>query len=256
MFATAWVTGASSGIGRATALRLAAQGVRVAASARSEAKLAELALEAERLGGSIATYPLDVTDLDACRTTVRRIEAGVGPVDLALFVAGTDAPMGGADYSAETAARVMAVNYQGTANCLDAVLPVLRERRHGRIGVTASVAGYRGFPGFAAYSPSKAALIALCESLHGDLRRDGIRLSVINPWFVRTPLSEGARSPVPFAITPERAAREIVRGLQRDCFEILVPPEIAGQLKAGRALPDAVYLPLSRVLGAVRSAWP
>lgn len=256
MFATAWITGASSGIGRATALRLAAQGVRVAASARSEDGLADLAREAERQGGSITAFPLDVTDLEACRATVRRIEAEIGPIDLALFIAGTDVPMGGADFSAETAGTVMAVNYQGTANCLDAVLPALRERRHGRIGVMASVAGYRGFPGFAAYSPSKAALIALCESLHGDLRRDGIRLSVINPWFVRTRLTVGVRSPMPFAITPERAAREIVRGLQRDCFEILVPPEIAAQLKASRALPDALYLPLSRALGALRSAWP
>lgn len=250
MFAIAWVTGASSGIGRATALRLAAQGVRVAASARSEDKLADLEAEAERRGVSIRAYPLDVTDLEACRATARAVETDVGPIDLAVFAAGTYKLMGARDFSAETARMVMAVNYQGAVNCLDAVLPYLRARRYGRIGVVASVAGYRGFPGFAAYGPSKAALNNLCESLHGELRDDGVRLSVINPWFVRTRLVED--QPAPFAVTPERAAEEIVRGLGRDCFEIVFPREIALQLKASRAVPNAFYMPLTRVLSMIR----
>ncbi|GAA0571395.1 SDR family NAD(P)-dependent oxidoreductase [Caenispirillum bisanense] len=254
MYAIAWVTGASSGIGRATALRLAAAGTRVAASARSEGALLALHEEAARAGGDIRPYPLDVTDLAACRAVAGRVEDDLGPLDLALFVAGTDVPMDAASFSAETAAQVMAVNYEGTVNCLDAVLPPFRRRRHGRIGVMASVAGYRGFPGFASYGPSKAALINLCESLYAELRGEGIRLSVINPWFVKTRLTVGVRSPMPFAISPERAAREIVRGLACDSFEILVPREIAGQLKATRALPDALYLPLARTLAALRSA--
>lgn len=253
MFVTAWVTGASSGIGRATALRLSAQGVRVGASARSAEALADLAAEAERQGGApVLPYPLDVTDLNACRTTAAAIEDALGPLDLVVLAAGIDHRMGAVDFSAEAAARVMAVNYLGVVNCLDAVLPRLRGRRHGRIGIVASVAGYRGFPGFAAYGPSKAALITLCESLHGDLRREGVRLSVINPWFVRTRLIENQRAPAPFAVTPERAAEEIVRGLGRDCFEIVFPREIALQLKASRAAPNALYLPLLRLLGSLR----
>lgn len=251
MFSTAWITGAGSGIGRATALRLAAQGVKVAASGRTGEALESLAREAETLPGSCEPFPLDVTDLEACRATASAVKARLGRVDLALLAAGTHEDMGGADFSAERAARVMAVNYLGVVNVLDAVLPILRAQGKGRVGVVGSVAGYRGFPGLAAYGPSKAALINLCESLRNDLRRDGIGLTLFSPGFVKTRLTRGAVPP-PFAITPERAAREIVRGLSSDCFEVVFPRELTPQFKAGRLLPNAVYLRLAGVLGALR----
>lgn len=251
MYATAWITGASHGIGRATALRLAREGVSVAASARSAEALEALAREADPLPGTVVPVPVDVTDLAAMRDAAVAAEETVGPLDLAVFAAGTSQTMGATDYSAETAAKVMAVNYGGACNGLDAVLPLMRGRGRGRIGVVASVAGYRGFPGLAAYGPSKAALINLCESLYSDLRRDGVRLSVINPGLVRTRLTEGA-GPMPWAITPERAAREIVRGLATDCFEIIFPQEMAAQFIAGRLMPNPVYLRVASFLGKFR----
>ncbi|WP_404378659.1 SDR family NAD(P)-dependent oxidoreductase [Caenispirillum salinarum] len=251
MFSTAWITGASSGIGRATALRLAGQGVKVAVSGRTEESLESLAREAEALPGSCEPFPMDVTEVEACRATVREIEAQMGGIDLALFAAGTHEDMSGADFSAERAAKVMTVNYLGVVNALDAVLPAMRGRARGRIGVVGSVAGYRGFPGLAAYGPSKAALINLCESIHGDLKRDGIRLTLFSPGFVKTRLTERAM-PTPFAITPERAAKEIVRGLSSDCFEVIFPKELAPQFIAGRVMPNRVYLRLAGLLGALR----
>lgn len=251
MYATAWITGASHGIGRALALRLAGEGTSVAVSARSAEALEALAAEAGSRPGQCRPVPVDVSDLEAMREAARRIESEVGAPDLAVFAAGTSQTMHANDFSAETASKIMAVNYGGAVNGLDAILPAFRARGSGRLGIVASVAGYRGFPGLAAYGPSKAALINLCESLHGELKRGGIRLSVINPGLVKTRLTEGA-GPTPFAITPERAAKEILRGLKTDCFEIIVPREAAPQFVAGRVMPNPVYLRVADVLSRFR----
>src|SRR5262245_794014 len=114
-----WITGASSGIGRALALRLARDGRRVAASARRAEELASLAAES---GGRIMPYPLDVTDRDAVAAAVRSMEAAHGPIGLAILNAGTHLPMSADDFSAGTFRRLIEVNLMGVVHGLDAVL--------------------------------------------------------------------------------------------------------------------------------------
>src|SRR5262249_22944104 len=138
----AWVTGASSGIGREVALLLASRGVAVAASARSSDKLEALAAAQ----GSITSFPLDVTDRESTRAVVDRITDRLGPIDLAVLSAGVGFAMGGKDFDAATAEASMAVNYLGIANAIEALLPRMRERRAGHIAMLSSVAGYRGLP--------------------------------------------------------------------------------------------------------------
>jgi NAD(P)-dependent dehydrogenase (short-subunit alcohol dehydrogenase family) len=234
---TAWITGASTGIGRALALELASHGVKVAASARSSDKLGELA----GLAAGIAPLPLNVNDRSAIANAVRTIDATLGPIDLAVLNAGIWQPMTVKTFSAETAARSMAINYLGVVNGIEAVLPGMLERGRGHIAVMASIAGYRGMPLTAAYGPPKAALINLAETLRNQLIERGIRISVINPGYVATPMTSVNKFPMPFLISAEDAARRIVRGLQKGRFEIAFPWQLIAMAKLGRVLPYPLY---------------
>ncbi len=238
----AWVTGASSGIGRALALRLVAEGWTVVASARSAHGLDALAAEAP----GIVPWPLDVTDRAAVAAAVAGMEAAHGPLDLAVLNAGTHVPMGAADFSADTVRRLLEVNTMGAVNGLEALLPRMRERRWGRVAVVASVAGYRGLPYAAAYSASKAAVIALCESLRPELARDGVVIQVINPGFVDTPLTERNDFPMPDIITAKDAADAIMRGLSGTRFEIAFPRRFAFGMKVLRGLPYGVFFAITK----------
>lgn len=243
---TAWITGASSGIGRALSLRLARDGLTVAVTARSASALEALAAEAATTaaaGGSgrIVPWPGDVTDAAVLQAAVEGIESSLGPLDLALLNAGTHTPMSAADFSIATARTLMEVNYMGVVNGLAAVLPRFLARRGGRIAVVASVAGYRGLPTAAAYGPTKAALINLAESLKPDCDRAGVTLQVINPGFVATPLTDRNEFPMPDIIPADRAAEEIVRGLAGNRFEIAFPRRFVAMLKLARLLPYSLY---------------
>ena len=147
----------------------------------------------------------------------------MGAIDLAVFNAGIGRRMGLADFDAAEAGRTMAVNYQGLVNGVEAVLPAMLARRSGHIALMASLAGYRGLPRAASYTPSKAAAIALAESLKPEFDGTGVRLALINPGFVATAMTERARHPLPFLIEPDEAARRIVAGLERGQVQHRIP---------------------------------
>jgi len=236
---TVWITGASTGIGREVAVQLAAQGISVAVSARSADKL-------KSIGANAHPYPLDVTERATVTETAARIEADLGPIDLALFGAGTYAPVSPDNIDAAQFATMMDVNYMGVVNGLAAVLPHMRQRRTGQISWIASVAGYRGLPKAASYGPTKAALINLAESLKPELDLLGIRLSVVNPGFVETPLTEQNDFRMPYLMQPEDAARLTIAGLARGKFEIAYPWQFVTMLKIGRILPYSLYFRMIR----------
>jgi NAD(P)-dependent dehydrogenase (short-subunit alcohol dehydrogenase family) len=243
MIRHAWITGASSGIGRELALRLARDGAKVAASARRREELDKLAAE---MPGRIASYPVDVADAAALALVCAEIEQANGPLDLAVFNAGTHEPVDVASFTPGPFQRLMAINYMGAVNGIAAVLPRFLERRAGHIAVVSSVAGYRGLPQAAAYGPTKAALINLCEALKPDLDRYCVRISVINPGFVRTPLTDLNPFPMPFLMEADAAADRIVKGLARGAFEITFPRRFTWLVKLARILPYALYFPLIR----------
>jgi short-subunit dehydrogenase len=241
----AWITGASSGIGRALALRLAGEGMSVAATARSAAALDELVRDAKRLAGKVIAMPLDVTDAVAVAAAVAGMEKNLGPLELVVLNAGTHHPMSADDFSLATTRQLMEVNYFGVVSALEALLPRFIARGRGTIAVVASLAGYRGLPTAAAYGPSKAALINLCESLKLDLDRHGVDLSVINPGFVRTPLTDQNTFPMPFLISADEAVDAILAGLRRNAFEITFPRRFAILMKMARLLPYSAYFALA-----------
>lgn len=237
----AWVTGASGGIGRAVALRLARDGWTVHATARSEDALKALADEAKDLAGRILPLPGDVTDPERMRACVETI-AEHGPLALAILNAGVYTPMRAQNFRAETAAKMFRVNLEGVSNAIDPVLAHMIDRGTGHIAVTASVAGYRGLPDAAVYSATKAGLIAFCEALAMDLVDLGVRISVINPGFVDTEATSVNEFDMPFLMQPEDAAERIVAGLKRPGFEIAFPRRFVLILRALGLLPNRAYI--------------
>lgn len=234
---TAWLVGASTGIGRATAERLHGLGARVVVSARNAAALDAFVA---RHPGAMAV-PLDVTDRRATAQAFGRVIDTHGTVDLVMYCAGHYRPMRADGFQLDEALRHQQVNYVGALHLLDAVLPALLRQGQGHLSLVASVAGYRGLPQALAYGPTKAALINLAETLYLDLSERGIGVSVINPGFVDTPLTEHNRFRMPALMSPEDAAREIVRGWERGRFEIHFPRRFTLWLKALRHLNDRVY---------------
>ncbi|WP_421880912.1 SDR family NAD(P)-dependent oxidoreductase [Pacificispira sp.] len=237
-----WITGASMGIGAAIARRAAQEGWAVAVSARSRDKLA--ALEAEH--DAIHAYPLDVLDRGENAAVLDRIEADLGPVDIAVLNAGTHADMPAAEFDAAAAARIFDLNLTGLANGIEPVVQRFLARGRGRLALTASVAGYRGLPRAAAYCASKAGVIAMAESLAAEIGPRGVTVQVICPGFVRTPLTDKNEFPMPFLMEPEDAAERVVKGLQGTSFEIAFPRRFVWQLKLLRLLPAALYFRLIR----------
>ncbi|MDO1580617.1 SDR family NAD(P)-dependent oxidoreductase [Rhizobium oryzicola] len=240
-----WITGASSGIGRAVALKLARSGWRVAVSARRGEMLAELqSLMPDR----IFPFPLDVTNREACLATGAAIRTALGPIDLAIFSAGSYKRDSVRRFNSEDLATTINLNVVGTGHSLEAVIPDMISRRHGEIAVVASVAGYVGLPGGGFYGATKAALINLCEALHPELEREGVRLRVINPGFVDTPLTKKNDFPMPFLVSEDEAANAIIKGLATQNFEIIFPWKMAFAIKLLHALPRRLQFALTRMM--------
>jgi short-subunit dehydrogenase len=228
-----WITGASTGIGRELAIRLASAGCKVAASARSADKLAELAAGHV----NITPFPLDVTDGAATKAVIDAIEGRLGPIDLVVLNAGTWDPMGAKDFTAARAEASMAVNYVGLTHGIEAIVPRFLLRKAGHLALVSSVAGYRGLPQAAAYAPSKAAVISLAEVLKPDLEKSGVAVSVINPGFVATPMTAVNTFPMPFLVPVSVAVDRIVAGLAKQKFEIAFPWQLVTMMKVARVLP-------------------
>lgn len=240
----AWITGAGKGIGRALALRMARDGWQVAASARTVSDLESLV--AEGPAGGIQAFPLDVTDLAATEAVFQRIEDAGGPLDLVVLNAGTYLPVTAEKFAIAKVRTQVEVNLMGPAHGIAQVLPRFMARRRGQIAVVASVAGYRGLPTSAVYGATKAALINMCEALKVEAEPYGVKISVINPGFVKTPLTDKNTFPMPFLISADEAADHIVRGLAAGKFEIAFPWAFATLMKLLRLLPDRLFFALAR----------
>ncbi|MGC9236922.1 MAG: SDR family NAD(P)-dependent oxidoreductase [Thiomonas sp.] len=237
-----WVIGASTGIGRATAIALLQRGARVAVSARSAQALQSI--------DSALPLPLDATDAAAVQTAMQTLQRDWGGLDVLLYCAGTYRPMRATAFDLASALQHDDVNYRGALHALAAVLPVLTAQRAGHIALVSSVAGFGGLPQALAYGPTKAALINLAETLYLDLHPLGIGVHVINPGFVETPLTAQNTFAMPALITPEQAAQALLQGLEAGRFDIHFPRRFTLWLKLLRLLPRGLYFSLiSRFTG-------
>ena len=234
----AWITGASTGIGRALSLVLAAEGYTIAATARDEENLASLVDEAAPLAGKIVSFPCDVRDEAAMAALVERIELESGPIMLAIFNAGNYFPTRGERLEVFNFTRTFEINLFGTLNGLVPAVDRMRERGRGHVVVVASVTSYFGWPAAAAYGGSKAALNSIAESLKYDFDKLGIRIQVMNPGFVATPLTSKNNFAMPALMPVDRAAARMASALKTGGFETTFPRRFTWFLKFLRILPQ------------------
>ncbi|MDN0082833.1 SDR family NAD(P)-dependent oxidoreductase [Crenobacter sp. SG2305] len=241
-----WIIGASSGIGRALAQSLLAQGARVALSARHAERLDEVAA-----GSAMAlVLPLDAADLAAWSDAYATVHQHWGGLDLILFCAAEYRPQRSWELQAAEVKRMLEVNLASVYYGVETVLPAMLAEGRGGIAVIASVAGYLGLPGATVYGPTKAALINLAELLYCDLHGKGLAVYLINPGFVKTPLTAKNAFAMPALQTPEQAAAAILHGIERGRFEIHFPRRFTLWMKLAQLLPYRLRLrQLGRALG-------
>ena len=232
-----FITGVSSGIGLALTEQLVQAGHNVSGMARRRDRLAALS---ERFDNF---YPVtgDVTDEEQMADAVKKAQAHHGMIDVFIPNAGLYIPSPANKIAVSDFALHMAVNYMGVVNGLAAVLPAMQAAGRGHIALMASVAGYRGLPRSAAYGPTKAALINLGEALRFDLQGSGVKIQIICPGFVETEATAVNDFAMPDIISSEEAARQIIRGLGQDKFEIAFPKSFARKMKWLKWLPNDTY---------------
>jgi short-subunit dehydrogenase len=239
-----WIIGASTGIGAALAEALHPRGAKVALSARRKDLLDEMVA---RLGAATSlALPLDITQLDTIRTAEAKLVATWGGYDLVIFMAGDYTAMRAWELDLKIARQMVEVNWGGFLNGLSLVIPRLMAQKSGGIALVSSVAGYRGLQKSLVYGPTKAALINLAETLYLDLKPRGLNVYVINPGFVKTPMTDVNDFKMPALISPEEAAAEIIKGFEAGEFEMHFPKRFTRWLKLFRLLPYWLYFPLIR----------
>jgi len=236
-----WITGASSGIGKAVAIKFAENGWTVAASARRENLLNEL----KEINENIHAFPLDVTDIDKCKLVATNIINQFRNIDICLFGTGMHDPKSEKKFNLEKVREIMEVNYFGTMNSINSIYDYFSEKKNGQISIISSVAGYRGLPAAGAYCASKAALTSFAESLNFDMQMKNVRVSLVSPGFIKTPMTDQNDFPMPMIKSPEFAANEIYKGLTvKRGFEIHFPKAFTYFLKFLQILPSGIYFKL------------
>lgn len=240
---TIWIIGASSGIGYALAKELYARGATLILSSRRKEKLEALNQD---LGGHHIVCPLDVGDYPTLQAAMETIKQSVDRVDSVLFLPAIYTPHDGSKKKIETVHDMLRVNLIGAFNVVDVIQSLYEEQGSGQIILCGSVAGYRGLPAGQPYCAAKAAIISYAESLKIELEDQNIDVKVINPGFVRTPLTDKNDFEMPMIIEPEQAAKAIAKDMQTGTFEIHFPKKFTYIMKLIHLLPAPIYFWLMR----------
>jgi len=219
------------GLGRALALRLAAQGCKVAVSARSADKLASLCAA----NPNLVAFPLDVTDSAKTAEVANRIMATLGVPDLVILNAGIGVFKSATHFDAALFRTAIETNVIGIGNALEPIVPAMVERGSGHIALMGSLAGFRGFP-----------VRSLAECLRFDLEDKGIDVTIVNPGYVETPMTDNLKSPMPGLMALEPAIGKILTGLHKRRFEVSFPWHMALLVKLGLRVSNVTYFAITR----------
>lgn len=236
------VTGASSGIGRGLAIELARRGASVGLVARREDMLAEIVQQVSSANGKAFSLPADVNDADSIKAQAARLSREAGPIDVLIANAG----MGGgvmhaSQLDTQRIANVINVNVLGAVNSVAAVLPDMVKRGKGQLVAISSLSAYRGLPKSAAYCASKAALSCFFESLRIDLRNSGVGVTIIHPGFIKTPLTAGRKSKMPFLMELDDGVNRIIRAIEKQKKTYAFPWQLASVVRLGMIMPNFMY---------------
>ena len=233
------ITGASSGIGAALARELSRRGWSVALLARRAEQLEEVR---KTLSTQSIAVPCDVTDAAALEGAVRRAESDLGgPFELAIANAGVGIPGHATKFNLADADQTIRVNVIGMMNLFAAVIPSMIERTSGRFVGIASIAGLRGMPTAAPYSASKSAMQSFLEASRIELAPYGVGVTIVNPGFIATPMTEKNQFKMPFLMQADDAARVIANGIERGKRVVEFPRPMSVMMRMMRHMPDALY---------------
>ena len=234
---TIWITGASSGIGEASARKFAKEGWKVIISARRVELLEKLSTDE-----NIFSYPLDVTDSVKAKEVFKKIIEDHGQVDLCLFSSGTYERKSEKELDVQNIRHVIEVNFLGVINCVSAVEKYYKDKNNGHIAIVSSPVGYRGLPKSSGYTPSKAALNNFTQGIYFDFKKFNVKVSLITPGFIKTALTDKNEFKMPFLKSTDYAAEEIYNGLvKKNSFEIIFPLPIKIIYKLIQILPNKLY---------------
>lgn len=242
----AFVTGASSGIGRGLAVRLAQEGFAVGVAARRLRRLEEVVGDIHDYGGRAQAFECDVSEPDQIRRAVGECRLALGPIELLVANAGVGARSDPESFSADEVEAVFKTNFMGAVVAAEAVLPEMLRRRSGHLVAVSSVAGFGGLPGRAAYSASKAAMTTFFESLRLDLGDWGVAVTVIHPGFVRTEMTGKDRRRRPFIMDVDTAVDRMMVAIEARKPSLMFPKRLAAVAWVGRVLPRRAYDFLAR----------
>ena len=245
-----FLTGASSGIGEALALEMAKRGATLGLLARREELLKDLAAKCESAGGQARYFAVDVTDAATVGEAAESLRREFGTIDILIANAG----IGGnnaetRNLNAEAVAQVVNINLLGAVNAVAAVLPQMLENRDGHLVAVSSLAGFRGLPKSAAYSASKAGMTAFFESVRLDVQHQGVAVTIIQPGFIKTPLTSGRASKMPFLMELEDSIPLFLDAVERKKKFAAFPWQLATFVRAGRIFPAWLY---DRIAGRAR----
>lgn len=245
-----FLTGASSGIGEALAIELAKRGAILGLLARREELLRAIAEKCGSVGGQARIYPCDVVGAEALRTAAAEFRNEFGHIDIMIANAGVSGK------SAETrdlvpaaVKQVIDINLIGAVNSVHAVLPDMLERGSGHLVAVSSLAGFRGLPRSAAYSASKAGMTAFFESVRLDVAERGVDVTIIQPGFIRTPLTAGRDNKMPFLMYLDDAIPLFIKAIEKKKRFAAFPWQLATIVRAGHLMPSWLY---DRIAGRAR----
>lgn len=235
------ITGASSGLGAALALDMAAHGARIALLARRQDRLQSVAQQVKERGGKALPLSTDVGSRDSVDASIARAEEAFGPVDVLVANAGMSRQMSARELDAAVVEEIMKVNFMGVVYAMSVVLPSMVERRSGVVLTISSLAAFRGLPIHGPYCASKAAVSAWMQSLRVELRETGVKLITAHPGYIDTEMTAPDESDMPYMLPANEAARKLVHGLLRGASEINFPWQLAVLTKVARSLPNWLY---------------
>lgn len=245
-----FLTGASSGIGEALAVDIAKRGAILGLLARREELLRELAEKCEAVGGKARVFACDVVDAIAVRDAADVLRDEFGKIDILIANAG----IGGNNKETQmlqpaAVKKVIDINLIGAVNSIHAVLPEMLERGSGQLVAISSLAGFRGIPKSAAYCASKAGMTALFESVRLDVQHKGVAVTIIQPGFIRTPLTSGRKNRLPFLMELDDAIPLFIRAIEKKKKFAAFPWQLATFVRAGKIFPAWLY---DRIAGGTR----
>lgn len=232
------ITGASSGLGAALAGVYAAENTQLFLSGRDEKRLKEVAARAQRRGAEVQTAIMDVTNEGAMKEWIEAIDRD-HPLDLVIANAGISAGTGHGEETSAQSDAIFDTNLNGVLNTSRPAIACMKKRGRGQVALMASLAGFRGMAGAPSYMASKAAVRVYGESIRLDYAPHGIKVNVICPGFVKTPMTDVNQFHMPFLIGPEKAAKIIKKALEKNKARISFPWRMSALVWLVSSLPAA-----------------